>query len=61
VYSDDTSSQPGRLSLPYHGQDAIGLFRMIIINGVPYFNQQFPAGNCGIQAGNVTYVIESIS
>jgi hypothetical protein len=61
VYSDDTSSQPGRLSLPYHGQDAIGLFRMIIVNGVPYFNQQFPAGNCGIQAGNVTYVIENIS
>jgi hypothetical protein len=61
VYSDDTSSQPGRLSLPYHTQKAIGLFRMVIINGVIAFNQQFPAGNCGIQAGNVTYVIESIS
>ena len=61
VYSDDTSSQPGRLSLPYHTQKAIGLFRMVIIDGVIAFNQQFPAGNCGIQAGNVTYVIESIS
>lgn len=61
VYSDDTASQPGRLALPYHTQKTMGLFRMIIIDGVPYFNQQFPAGNCGIQAGNVTYVIESIS
>lgn len=61
VYSDNEISQPGRLSLPYHGQDALGLYRMIIVDGVPTFNQQFPAGECGIQAGNVTYVIENIS
>jgi hypothetical protein len=62
VYSNNAiTSQPGRLSLPYHGQDALGLYRMIVVDGVPTFNQQFPAGECGIQAGNVTYVLESIS
>lgn len=61
VYSNNEDSQPGRLSLPYHGQDALALYRMIIVDGAPIFTQQFPAGECGIQAGNVTYVIESIS
>jgi len=61
VYSNDENSQPGRLSLPYPSQDALALYRMIIVDGVPTFNQQFPAGECGIQAGNVTYVIENIS
>lgn len=62
VYSNNAiTSQPGRLSLPYHTHDTLGLFRMIIVDGVPTFNQQFPAGECGIQAGNVTYVIENIS
>lgn len=62
VYSNNaTVSQPGRLSLPYPGQKHLGLYRMIIVDGVPIFSQQFPAGECGIQAGNVTYVIDSIS
>lgn len=60
VYSNNETSQPGRLSLPYHGQDALGVYRMIIVDGVPTFNQQFPAGECGIQAGNITYVVEDI-
>lgn len=62
VYSNnETTSQPGRLSLPYHGQDAIALYRMLIVDSVPTFNRQFPAGECGIQAGNITYVLEDIS
>jgi len=61
VYSNNETSQPGRLSLPYHGQDALGVYRMVIVDGEPIFIQQFPAGECGIQAGNITYVTEDIS
>ena len=62
VYSNNaTTSQPGRLSLPYHGSDTLSLYRMVIVDGEPTFSHIFPAGECGIQAGNVTYVSEHIS